>query len=133
MTTTTTGRGQADPKELGRRGEVFAVGWLTGRAYTVLARNWRCPLGELDVVARQGDDLVAVEVKTRSGDGYGAPAEAVGRDKLARLHRLIHAYAREHADRCGPGTQRRIDVLSLVWPPECPVPHRIELYPAVTP
>ncbi|MGO3089481.1 MAG: YraN family protein [Galactobacter sp.] len=149
MTTTTTRSAKAvptrpDPKELGRRGEVFALGWLTGHGYTVLERNWRCRLGELDVVAQHEGDLVAVEVKTRSGDGYGAPAEAVNREKLARLHRLVLAYAREALGPGGsaPGSlpsplpvsyRRRVDVLSLVWPPGDPVPSTVELYRAVTP
>jgi putative endonuclease len=132
MTTITTGRSRPDPKELGRRGELFAIGWLTGRGYEVLQRNWRCALGELDVVAHDGDDLVAIEVKTRSGSGYGTPAEAVDRVKLARLYRLIHAWSRSIAAQRPRPSKRRVDVLSLVWPPGEAAPTRIELYKAVT-
>ncbi|MGO3152234.1 MAG: YraN family protein [Galactobacter sp.] len=136
MTTTTTGkpeRSKPDPKELGRRGEAFAVGWLSARGYTVVARNWRCSLGEVDVVAHHEGDLVAVEVKTRSGVGYGAPAEAVTGEKLARLHRLALSFARETSQGEPPTTRRRVDVLSLIWPPGDPVPCSVDLYRAVTP
>jgi putative endonuclease len=62
----------------------------------VLARNWRCDLGELDLVARDGDVLVVCEVKTRSSDAYGTPHEAVTPDKLDRLKRLGVLWAETH-------------------------------------
>lgn len=73
---------------VGRFGEQQAVELLTRAGLTVLARNWRCRDGELDIVAREGDQLVIVEVKTRSTLGYGLPAEAVDRAKVARIRRL---------------------------------------------
>ena len=57
-------------------------------------RNWRCPEGEIDFVALDGDALVIAEVKTRKSLDYGHPFEAVGADKLARLHRLAAAWCR---------------------------------------
>jgi putative endonuclease len=54
----------------------------------VLARNWRCRDGELDIIARRGREVVFVEVKTRSSDRFGVPAEAVDRAKQARIRRL---------------------------------------------
>jgi putative endonuclease len=62
--------------------------WYAGQGYTVLARNWRCPEGELDLVVRKGPTLVVCEVKTRTGDRFGLPAEAVTRQKQLRIRRL---------------------------------------------
>jgi len=120
-----------DAKELGRLGEVFAAGWLDARGYTVLARNWRCKSGELDLVAFESGDLVGVEVKTRAGEGYGHPAEAVTPEKLARLHRLV----RNYASGCSTWnyTPRRVDVLALVWPHGAAIPTKLDHYRDVTP
>ncbi len=74
--------------ELGRTGEQLAVEHLTAEGYTILDRNWRCAIGEIDIVARHGDTTVVVEVKTRSGLGFGHPLDAVTPRKLARLRRL---------------------------------------------
>jgi putative endonuclease len=80
--------------DLGRRGEDLAVRELRRRGYRILERRWRCRLGEIDVVARDGETLVVVEVKARSVPGYGAPVDAVDRDKRRRLLRLARAYLR---------------------------------------
>jgi len=63
----------------------------------VLDRNWRCPLGELDLVLRDGRTLVVCEVKTRSSTRYGSPLEAVTEQKAARLRRLAARWLAEHA------------------------------------
>ena len=83
---------------LGRYGEDVAVRTLLEAGMEVLDRNWRCAQGELDVVARDGATLVVCEVKTRSGTGWGTPAEAVTPVKLARLRRLAGAWLAEHDD-----------------------------------
>jgi putative endonuclease len=72
----------------GWAGEELAVAWYEANGYEVVARNWRCREGELDVVARRGRLHVFCEVKSRSSDAFGAPAEAVGPLKRARLRRL---------------------------------------------
>jgi putative endonuclease len=69
---------------VGRFGEQLAVGHLETAGLEILARNWRCRQGELDIVARDGSQLVFVEVKTRSSRAFGSPAEAVDRAKSAR-------------------------------------------------
>ena len=61
---------------LGGAGERLAAGWLEARGYRVLARNWRCVYGELDLIAEEADELVFVEVKTRRGVAHGVPEEA---------------------------------------------------------
>ena len=77
----------------------------------VLARNWRCPHGEIDVVARDGGTLVVCEVKTRRGLDYGTPLEAVTARKMVRLRRL----ATEWLDKAGlDPPDVRIDVVSVL-------------------
>jgi putative endonuclease len=96
---------------LGRDGEQAAVEYLEGRGFRVLDRNWRCALGELDIVAVDRQVLVVCEVKTRSGVRYGSPAEAVTRKKRGRLRKLGAAWLSAHGVRF---KQIRIDVLGLV-------------------
>jgi putative endonuclease len=72
----------------GAAGEDLAAAWYEANGYELLARNWRCPDGELDLVAAQGETLVFCEVKARSSDAFGVPAEAVTATKQARLRRL---------------------------------------------
>lgn len=101
-----------DRAALGRWGEDLAVAHLQAQGYEVLARNWRCRDGELDVVARGGRSLVFVEVKTRSGLGYGAPAEAVSSSKARRIHGLA---VRWLAEARPPGDHElRFDVISVL-------------------
>lgn len=79
-------------KMLGASGEELACGFLADKGYTVLHRNFRCRTGEIDIVARDGDTIVFVEVKTRTSDKYGAPYEAVGRTKQNRIVRTALLY-----------------------------------------
>lgn len=83
MTTLTRG-------ELGALGEQLATDHLTGLGLQILCRNWRCRYGELDVIAADPatETVVFVEVKTRTGDGFGGLAQAVTEQKLRRLRRL---------------------------------------------
>lgn len=95
---------------LGRTGEQLAVDHLIARGFTIIDRNWRCSLGEIDIVAREADTTVVVEVKTRGGAGYGHPFEAITPVKLARLRRLAAAWCTEH----GPVDALRIDAVAIV-------------------
>lgn len=81
---------------VGRYGEDVAARYLAGEGWDVVDRNWRGTAGEIDIVALQGQDLVVVEVKTRTGDGFGHPAEAVTPAKLARLRRLTAQWLAAH-------------------------------------
>jgi putative endonuclease len=83
---------------VGRFGEELAARHLQAAGLTLLDRNWRCRSGELDIVAADGDAIVFVEVKTRSGNGFGTPAEAVTARKLARLRRLAAQWLAEQPD-----------------------------------
>lgn len=104
--------------ELGRRGEDAAARYLTGLGWSVLERNWRCRWGELDLVARDGADLVFVEVKTRSGTSHGHPVEAIDAAKLRRLRRLAGAWLAAHA---AHADGVRIDLLAVLARPGRPV------------
>ena len=75
-------------RALGKIGEDSAVAWYEARGYEVLARNWSCRDGELDIVLRHGRLHVFCEVKARSSGAFGLPAEAVGPLKQARVRRL---------------------------------------------
>ena len=96
---------------LGRAGEDAAARFLTDLGYVVLDRNWRCGLGEIDIVAVDGTSLVVCEVKTRGGRAFGSPAEAVTHEKLARLRLLAIEWVRAST---GRWTQIRIDVIAVV-------------------
>jgi putative endonuclease len=96
---------------LGRQGEELAAGFLAAGGMSILARNWRCAQGEIDIVALDGQELVICEVKTRSGVTFGTPLEAVTRQKAYRLRRLAALWLRDHD---GLYDQIRIDVVGVL-------------------
>lgn len=106
-------RGKSASAVLGARGEQLAAAYLEQRAMVVLDRNWRCRDGELDLVARDGDEIVFVEVKTRSGTGFGLPAEAVTNQKAHRIRRLAGQWLAEHVE---GWAGVRFDVVGIVLP-----------------
>jgi putative endonuclease len=83
-------------QRLGARGEQLAADWYAARGYRVVARNWRCREGELDLVVAGHGDVVFCEVKTRSSDRFGVPAEAVTPAKRRRLRVLAARFLAEH-------------------------------------
>lgn len=97
--------------ELGARGEALAALHLVEAGMEILDRNWRCRYGELDIVARDGDITVFVEVKTRSGTAFGTPAEAVTYAKQQRIRKLAMAWL---SDRESPWVRIRFDVVGIV-------------------
>ncbi len=104
---------------LGARGETIATEYLQSLGCEVLDRNWRSGrTGELDLVIRDRDHVVAVEVKTRSGRGYGTPFEAITARKAGRLRTLLLRWVREHAPVSGA---LRIDAVAVtILPGEAP-------------
>ncbi len=94
----------------GPLGEQLACDHLASCGYDIVARNWRCPRGEIDIVARDGACWAFVEVKTRRGRGAGLPEEAITPRKLVRLIELAQAYQAENALE---GVDWRIDVVSV--------------------
>jgi putative endonuclease len=99
-------------RALGASGEAAVAAWYRRRGYEVVARNWRCPEGELDVVVRRGPLVVICEVKTRSSTDYGPPAAAVTLAKQRRLRRAAAAWLRSSPLRGGSAI--RFDVAAVV-------------------
>ncbi|WP_456697289.1 YraN family protein [Aeromicrobium sp. P5_D10] len=110
-------------KAVGRYGERVAADHLRSIGLVVLATNWTCKFGEIDIVARDGSTLVICEVKTRTSHRHGGPFEAITGQKAARLRRLATQWLQVH-DISPPSL--RIDVISVVVPPQGgPVVERI--------
>jgi putative endonuclease len=95
---------------LGAFGESAAIGHLQRQGYELLARNWRCSLGEIDLVARQGDQVVFVEVRTRQNDRLGPPEASLSPAKRKRLAALAYQYVAEHDCQDQPW---RIDLIAI--------------------
>ena len=98
----------------GRSGEDLACAYLRGRGLRVVERNFRCRVGEIDVVAREGDVTVFVEVKERRGVSHGTAVESVSAGKRGRLVRAARLYAARH------GLSElllRFDLLAIDWGP----------------
>lgn len=95
---------------LGRWGEEAAERFLRRAGYKILARNYRTPVGELDIVARSGKILAFVEVKTRRTTVFGPPQEAVGTRKQRQIVRAAQWYLGSGA---GAGLQPRFDVIAV--------------------
>ncbi|MEW9534533.1 YraN family protein [Microbispora sp. NPDC049125] len=100
----------ASKDRLGRHGEQIATDFLQSGGMRILARNWRCADGEIDIIARDGQALVIVEVKTRSGRSHGTAFEAVTRDKLLRLRSLAGRWLATQPESFGA---IRVDVIAL--------------------
>ena len=118
--------GSNTPAELGVRGEAIAARYLEAGGLVMLDHNWRCREGEIDLVATDGTTVVIVEVKTRSGTGFGRPAEAVTPMKLARLRRLAQLWLA--ANRVG-WVEVRFDVVAVLARPGARV--EVEHFPGV--
>lgn len=99
--------------ELGRAGEERAAQHLTGQGYTVLARNWRCAQGEIDIIAAHGDHLAVIEVKTRRTAAFGHPFEAIDRRKRRRLWQLAQAWIAENPD-AARGRAVRLEAIGII-------------------
>jgi putative endonuclease len=97
-------------KELGANGEEIAVRFLKNRGYRILERNYRTKLGEIDIIAEQGRDLVFIEVKTRSATRYGSPLESVTVPKQRKLARVAQEYVSKRGCRNRPA---RFDVVGI--------------------
>lgn len=107
-------------KRLGDRGEKAAEAFLRRKGYSIISRSYRCPLGEIDLVARDGETIVFVEVKGRRTARFGSGLEAVTRAKQRRIARV----AAHYLVRFGLSTAKtRFDVVGIRWgtdgSPEC--------------
>lgn len=109
--------GEAKPKPekkdaLGDRGENLAARELRNKGYKIIVRNFRCPMGEVDIIARDGKTLVFVEVKTRGYD-EPTPEEQVNEHKMHQLTKCAKFYLGRYGQ---PQPPARFDVVAIVWP-----------------
>lgn len=100
-----------DRSTVGRTGEDAASAVYVGRGFRILARNWRCSIGEIDVIAERGGLLVFCEVKTRRGSGFGGGYDAVTWTKQRKLRQLAEAFV---ASQGSPDRSIRFDVASVL-------------------
>ena len=101
-----------DSRSRGAWGEDRAAEFLRGRGYVILARNYRCRYGEVDIIASQGGYLAFVEVKLRKSSQYGTPGEAVTCAKQKKLRTTALTWLQEHPTRLQP----RFDVIEILAP-----------------
>ncbi len=106
-------------KLLGNKSELLAASLLLDKGFNILAKNWSCKFGELDIVARFKDTLVFVEVRSRSCDDTVIPAESVGRTKQLKLCRTAAAFIRKHRLH---NVLCRFDVIAIAWKKNIPNP-----------
>ena len=97
---------------LGDRGENVAAKYLRNLGYKIIIRNFRCDLGEIDIIAREGKALVFVEVKTRTDDDP-TPEEQVNPTKRHQLTKAARYYLMRYGT---PQPPARFDVIAIVWP-----------------
>ena len=97
-------------KSLGRTGEEAAVSYLEGNGYQIVERNFNCPWGEIDIIARQADVLAFIEVKARTHDRLGTGFESITRRKQQRLVLAAQDYLRQHGLQEQPW---RIDAIAI--------------------
>ena len=96
---------------LGERGEKFAAKFLRRHGYKILVRRFKTRAGEMDIICRQQDWLVFVEVKTRKSDDYGAPSEAVAREKQKHMSKVALEYLRMLGN---PEIHWRFDIVEVI-------------------
>ena len=96
-------------RQTGLQYEEKAAEYMKQQGYQILDANWRCLYGEIDLIARDGDQLVFCEVKTRTEDGIGTPGEAVSLSKQKKLTAAALSYLSEHPS----GLQPRFDVVEV--------------------
>ena len=97
-------------RETGLMGEKLACDFLAKNGYNIIERNYRCPEGEIDIIARQQDTLVFIEVRTKTSRKFGGPEESITPVKAARLRTLAARYGQNHD---GLPEAWRIDVVAI--------------------
>ena len=105
----------------GRQGEDLAAGYLESAGYRIVERNYRCPFGEMDLVARDGETIVFVEVKSRRSDRFGPPQDSVGPKKQKKMSQIaLHYLEQKQLHSC----EARFDVIAVSL---LPAGERVEL------
>lgn len=100
---------------LGKRGEMLAAAYLLDQNYKILEKNYRCPIGELDLVTELHGKLRFVEVKTRSSAQFGLPEEAVDERKQHKIRQVALFYLK---DKNKENISAAFDVVSILWYPK---------------
>ncbi|MCX7719844.1 MAG: YraN family protein [Dictyoglomus thermophilum] len=98
-------------KEIGKLGEDFTIDFLNKRGFIILERNYKVPLGEVDIIAQKGDLLIFIEVKTRRNLDFGIPAEAVDRTKQNRIKKIAELYISTKKPKF---KKIRFDIMSII-------------------
>ena len=104
----------ADHLELGQKGEEIACRFLEEKGYQILECNWRFRQAEVDIIAKEKDILIFVEVKTRSNQLFGAPSEAITKTKET----LLQDAAANYMEKIGHDWEIRFDIISIILPPK---------------
>ena len=112
----------AEHNDFGKLGEELAVNYLIEKGYEILERNWRNIHKEIDIIAKDGKDLVVVEVKARQSDENGEPDMAVTRQKQTRLISAANAYLFQNS----LDINTRFDIISIIMKDNSPVINHIE-------
>lgn len=102
-------------QSIGKQGEIKAKNYLKRRGYQILESNYRTKAGEIDLIAKEKDCLVFVEVKTRTTEEYGTPAEAVSFYKQQHMIKSARYYLARHGGEC----ECRFDVIEVRLPSKC--------------
>ncbi len=97
-------------RETGRLGEKLACDFLGKNGYHILETNYRCPEGEIDIIARQEDTLVFIEVRTKKSRRFGTPEESITPTKMERLRTVAAHYGQ---NRSNLPASWRIDVVAI--------------------
>ena len=98
-------------KMVGKKGEEAARYLLEEKGYRIIETNYRCPLGEIDLIAAEGKTIVFVEVRTKTGMAFGSPEESINTDKSRRLYRLAQYYLKAKSKNEYPA---RIDLVAVM-------------------
>jgi putative endonuclease len=110
--------------ETGKKGEDIAVEYLKGRGYEILRRNFRSGNSEVDIIAKDGNELVFIEVKTRSHHQFGYPEESVDEAK----QEAIQSCAEEYISNEGWNGDIRFDIIAITFSESPPIYHMVDAF-----
>lgn len=95
--------------EIGRAGEAFAEEYLKKKKYKIITKNYKCTVGEIDIIAKTKTEIVFIEVKARRSALHGTPAEYINKNKIQHITRAAEYFIRKYGVRLQP----RVDVIEL--------------------
>lgn len=121
-------KGHNSRQELGKWGEELAATFLLSKGFAILSKNYRTPDGEIDLIAKKGDELIFVEVKTRRNTIHSYPEEAINDEKFDHLENTAGWYLLQHPEY---EQNWRLDVVTVIGTPDSSEP-RIDWFENVT-